>query len=451
VSDARIRVLIAEDEPQLGGLLETFLASRGFSPVLVRDGRRALERLLAEPFDVAILDIVMPELDGLAVLRQLREEPLPPEVIVSSGIGTVDTAIAAIKLGAYDYLPKPYRMTEIEALVRRAHEKRQLVRVDALRRRRRAMNPGVGELRTSSPELQAILATVEPVAAQAGPVCLVGERGTGKVLVARALHRMSGRPGPLVELRCADLPAARHEAELVGRDAAEPADRRAGAVELAAGGTLFVADVERLDARAQARLLTLLEEGSFARVDGQRVRRSDARVVVATSMALPDAVAARLVRPDLAQHLLARVIPLPPLRQRKGDIRLLAEKFLAEMGGALPPRLTDAAAEALERYPWPGNVEELRVVLARAVLLSGGAPIQPRDLALGEAPGPRPAPHAVPASLEEVERRHISEVLAHVGWHQGRAAQLLGISAKTLYRKIREFGLERPRAGALTR
>ncbi|MBI3791743.1 MAG: response regulator, partial [Gemmatimonadetes bacterium] len=135
MTDARIKVLIAEDEPQLGGLLETFLTGRGFAATLVRDGRRALERLLAEPFDVAILDIVMPELDGLAVLRQLREEPLPPEVIVSSGIGTVDTAIAAIKLGAYDYLPKPYRMTEIEALVRRAHEKRQLVRSEVLRRR----------------------------------------------------------------------------------------------------------------------------------------------------------------------------------------------------------------------------------------------------------------------------------------------------------------------------
>jgi two-component system NtrC family response regulator len=450
VSDARIRVLIAEDEPQLGGLLETFLTGRGCTTVLVRDGRAALERLLTDPFDVAIVDIVMPELDGLAVLRQLREEPLPPEVIVSSGIGTVDTAIAAIKLGAYDYLPKPYRMTEIEALVRRAFEKRQLVRAEALRRQRRVAPTGLGEFRTTTPELQAVLATVEPLAREAGPICLFGERGTGKALVARALHRMSGRNGAFVEMRCADIPAARHEADLVGRESSDPAERRVGVVELAAGGTLFLADVERLDPRAQQRLLTLLDEGTFTRVDGTRVRRSDLRLVAATSLALADATAARSLRPDLAARLGAQIIALPPLRHRRGDIRLLADKFLAEIGGATPPRLTEAAGEALERYGWPGNVQELRAVLERAVLLAGGAPIQPRDLALAEGVGPRPAP-APPVSLEEVERRHIAEVLAHVGWHQGRAAQVLGISAKTLYRKIREYGLERPHAGALTR
>ena len=448
--EARIRVLIAEDEPQLGALLETFLTQRGCSTVLVRDGRAALERLLTDPFDVAIVDIVMPELDGLAVLRQLREEPLPPEVIVSSGIGTVDTAIAAIKLGAYDYLPKPYRMTEIEALVRRAFEKRQLVRAEALRRQRRSTPVGLSEFRTTTPELQHVLATVEPMAHEPGPICLFGERGTGKALVARALHRMSGRNGAFVEMRCGDLLPAKHEAELVGREAGAPAERRIGWVELAAGGTLFLADLERLEPRAQQRLLAIIDESTYTRVDATRLRRCDVRVVAATSLALADAVAARSLRPDLASRLGARVIALPPLRQRRGDIRLLADKFLAEIGGANPPRLTEAAGEALERYGWPGNVQELRAVLERAVLLAGGAPIQPRDLALADGVGPRPAP-APPVSLEEVERRHIAEVLAHVGWHQGRAAEVLGISAKTLYRKIREYGLERPHAGALTR
>ena len=348
MSDTRIRVLIGEEDPQLGGLLETFLSGRGCAPVLVRDGRTALERLLSEPFDVAILDIVMPELDGLAVLRQLREEPLPPEVIISSGIGTVDTAIAAIKLGAYDYLPKPYRMTEIEALVRRAFEKRLLVRADALRRRRRATPLGLGEFRTSTPELLAVLSLVEPLAPTVEPVCVLGERGTGKLLVARALHRMSGRTGPFVEMRCGDVQPARHEAELVGQDAADPAARRLGAMELAAGGTLFLADIERLEPRAQLRLLTLLDEGIFVRAEGHRVRHADVRIVVATSLALADATVARTMRADLAARLGARVIALPPLRHRRGDIRLLAEKFLAETGGMNPPRLTEPAAEALE-------------------------------------------------------------------------------------------------------
>lgn len=450
MSEARIRVLIAEEEPQLGSLLETFLSGRGCTTVLVRDGRSALERLLAEPFDVAIVDIVMPELDGLAVLRQVREEPLPPEVIISSGVGTVDTAIAAIKLGAYDYLPKPYRMTEIEALVRRAFEKRQLVRAEVLRQRRHPAAPGLGEFRTITAELQAVLALVEPLARDAAPVCLLGERGTGKVLVARAIHRLSGRTGAFVEVRCGDLGAAHHEAEVAGRDAPSSAERQPGAIELAAAGTLFLADVERLDPRAQLRLVTLIDEGTFTRVDGTRVRRADVRLVAATSMALADAAAARSLRVDLASRLGARVIAMPPLRHRRGDIRLLAEKFLGEIGGANPPRLTEAAFEALERYGWPGNVQELRAVLERATLLAGGAPIQPRDLALADGAGPRPVP-VPPASLEDMERRHITDVLVHVGWHQGRAAQLLGISAKTLYRKIREYGLERPHAGTLTR
>ena len=212
----------------------------------------------------------------------------------------------------------------------------------------------------------------------------------------------------------------------------------------------FLADVERLDPRAQLRLVTLIDEGTFTRVDGTRVRRADVRLVAATSMALADAAAARSLRVDLASRLGARVIAMPPLRHRRGDIRLLAEKFLGEIGGANPPRLTEAAFEALERYGWPGNVQELRAVLERATLLAGGAPIQPRDLALADGAGPRPVP-VPPASLEDMERRHITDVLVHVGWHQGRAAQLLGISAKTLYRKIREYGLERPHAGTLTR
>ena len=221
-------------------------------------------------------------------------------------------------------------------------------------------------------------------------------------------------------------------------------------MELAAGGTLFLADIERLEPRAQLRLLTLLDEGIFVRAEGHRVRHADVRVVVATSLALADATVARTMRADLAARLGARVIALPPLRHRRGDIRLLAEKFLAETGGMNPPRLTEPAAEALERYGWPGNVQELRAVLERAVLLAGGAPIQPRDLALTEATGPRPVA-AAPSTLEEMERRLIAEALAFVGWHQGKAAQLLGVSAKTLYRKMREFKLERPRASAMAR
>ncbi len=448
-----IRVLIAEDEPHLGTILEQFLVARGFSVAKARDGLRALDLLRLEQFDVALLDIMMPGLDGLEVLRQVREDPLPPEVIIITGNGTIETAISALKLGAYDFLSKPYRMAEIEVLVRRAWEKRVLARDNArlhsLRARREHGGDTAPAFLTRHAPLQAVLALVQRVAPSTSPVLITGDAGTGKDLIARLLHHWSGRAhAPFVDLNCAALVEQGLETELFGveRGAFPGADRRTiGLLELATGGTLYLDNVADLDPRLQAKLLRAIETGSFYRVGGSQKVDVDVRIVAATTRDPGRLVASGAMREDFLHRINTIRIQLPPLRERVTDVPLLAEHFLARFGGAAPARLTPEAVAVLERYRWPGNVRELRNVMERAALLASNGVIEARDLPLGlDVGGAARATPVQSLTLGELERRHIEAVLMRTGWHQGRAAELLGISPKTLYRKIREFGFRRP-------
>ena len=450
-----IRVLLAEDEPHLGTILEQFLSARGFNVVIVRDGRAALERLRAEPFDVALLDIMMPEIDGLEVLRLVREDPFPPEIIIITGNGTVETAISALKLGAYDFLTKPYRMAEIEALVRRAWEKRVLTRDNARMQSRLKRAEASSTFITQYAPMTAVLSLVERVASSASPVLITGDSGTGKDLVARLLHAHSDHAsGPFVGLNCAVLTESMIETELFGveRGAFPGAnERKLGLLELATGGTLYLDGVADLDLKLQGKLLRALETGAFYRFGGSQKVETSVRIVAATNRDLNRMVAAGQFREDFLHRINAIRVALPPLRERSVDIAPLAEFFLEQFGGPTPPRLTDEALTSLERYRWPGNVRELRNVIERAVLLSTDGTITARDLPLGAESGTtaRVTPTA-PLTLMELERRHIQDVLDRTGWHQGRASELLGISPKTLYRKIREFGFQRPsRLGVL--
>jgi DNA-binding NtrC family response regulator len=449
---APIRVLIAEDEPHLGTILEQFLAARGFSVASARDGHRALDLLRLEQFDVALLDIVMPGMDGLEVLREVRQDPLPPEVIIITGNGTVETAIAALKLGAYDFLSKPYRMAEIEVLVRRAWEKRVLARDNArlhTLQSRREQGDGAPAFITAYAPLQAVMTLVERVAPSTSPVLISGDSGTGKDLVARLLHHWSGRAGaPFVDLNCAALAEQGLETELFGVEKgafAGAETRKLGLLELATGGTLYLDNVNDLDLRLQAKLLRALETGRFYRVGGSQKVDVDVRVVAATTRDLGRMVANGDMREDFLHRINTIRVQLPTLRERVTDVALLAEHFLTRFGGPTPPRLTGEAVAVLERYRWPGNVRELRNVMERAALLATGGLIEARDLPLGVDIGA--AARATPTqllSLGEMERRHIESVLLRTGWHQGRASELLGISPKTLYRKIREYGFQRP-------
>jgi DNA-binding NtrC family response regulator len=444
-----IKVLIAEDEENLGAILESFLTGRGHHVTMTRDGRAALGALRAESFDVALLDIVMPELDGLEVLRQVRDEPAPPEVIIITGNGTIETAITAMKLGAYDYLSKPYRMAEIDVLVRRAWEKKQLAKENAMLQTRLSRVDAVPEILTRDPGMQSVLTLVERVAKSDSPVLISGESGTGKELVARALHRLSTRSaGALVDINCAAIAENLMESELFGHEKGAftgALARKTGLFELAAGGTMFMDEIGELDPKLQGKLLRALELGSFFRVGGTQKVEVNVRIVAATNKDLAAAVNEGGFRQDLYYRINTINVDLPPLRDRVIDIPMLADHFLRKYGGATPPRLTQEAIEVMQKYRWPGNIRELRNVIERAVLLANGGVIHAHDLPLAASEPTTPGNNGAQLSLADLERRHIERILGESNWHQGRAAGLLGISSKTLYRKIREYGLQRPK------
>jgi two-component system response regulator AtoC len=447
VNDTKIKVLVAEDEVHLGQILSTFLGGRGYAVQTVTDGRAALDSLRAEAYDVALLDIVMPELDGLEVLKQIRADADPPEVIIITGNGTIETAISAMKLGAYDYMAKPYRMAEIDVLVRRAWEKRRLARENVLLQSQLERAGGAGDIDTQYPPMLAVLDVVKRVAPSDSPVLISGESGTGKELVAHMLHRTSGRSGPFVDVSCAALSEGMLESELFGheRNAFAGADeRKLGLMELAAGGTLFLDEISELSPKLQGKLLRALEQRSFYRVGGTQKVEVDVRVLAATNRDLAARVTDGLFRDDLFYRVNAISVELPPLRERVVDIPLLARQFLKQFGKASPPTLSADALELLSKYSWPGNVRELRNVIERAVLVAQGPQIRAADLPL-QLPGATPTPVSSPViSLAELERRHIETVLHNTNWHQGKAATALGISSKTLYRKIREYNFRRP-------
>jgi two-component system response regulator AtoC len=448
VSDSKIKVLVAEDEVQLGQILANFLSGRGCAVRTVADGRAALDALRAEAYDVALLDIVMPELDGLEVLKQVRAEADPPEVIIITGNGTIETAISAMKLGAYDYMAKPYRMAEIDVLVRRAWEKRRLARENVLLQSQLERAGGAGEIDTQYAPLQAVLEMIARVAPSDSPVLISGESGTGKEIVAHMLHRLSGRSGPFVDVGCAALSEGMLESELFGheRGAFPGADeRKLGLMELAAGGTLFLDGIAELSPKLQGKLLRALDQLSFYRVGGTQKVEVDVRILAATNRDLAACVNEGTFRDDLFYRVNTIAIELPALRDRAVDIPLLARRFLQQFGKANPPTLAPDAIDLLGRYPWPGNVRELKNVIERAVLLARGPLIRASDLTLQLPSSDSVERAAGPAiSLAELERRHIESVLHETSWHQGRAATALGISSKTLYRKIREYGFRRP-------
>lgn len=443
----RIRILVAEDEANLAQILSTFLVGRGHHVLTVGDGRAALQALQASTYDVALLDIVMPEMDGLEVLRHLREDSDAPEVIIITGNGTIETAISAMKLGAYDYMSKPYRMAEIDVLVRRAWEKRQLARENKVLTTRLSRVDGNPEIQTRDAQMQSVLGMIERAAASDSPVLLTGESGTGKELAARALHRLSGRAGPLVDLNCAVITEGAAESELFGFErgaaGAGVSARKSGHLELAASGTLFLDEVSELESRLQGKLLRALEQGSFFRVGGTQKVEVDVRIVTATNRDLPALVKEGRFRDDLFYRINAITIHLPPLRERTEDVPLLVEHFLKVFGGASPPSLAPDALEALQAYNWPGNVRELRNVMERAVLLAAGGEVRASELPLGQSTAAATLVGGT-VTLADLERRHIEAVLRQTQWHQGRAAAALGISSKTLYRKIREYNFRRP-------
>ncbi|PYN06843.1 MAG: sigma-54-dependent Fis family transcriptional regulator [Candidatus Rokuibacteriota bacterium] len=437
-----IRVLVADDESRLRELLVRELGRKGHEVEGVSDGEAALTRLRDAAYDIVILDMKMPRKEGIEVLRELSAFPEHPQVIVMTGFQEVATAVEAMKLGAYDYLTKPTKIEELDVVIRKAAEKGQLLRDNhALRAHAAGAAPFSGIL-TKSPRMHDVMRVVERVAPTDSAVLVLGESGTGKELVARAIHERSPRAQrPFVPIHCGALPREVLESELFGHEkgaftgaiAAKP-----GLIDLADGGTLLLDEIGEMEPDSQVKLLRAIETGMFFRVGSTRSRTVDVRIVASTNRDLAEAMKSGEFRQDLYYRINTITVTLPPLRERPEDIALLAQHFVEANAAYGAKRLSAAALAALEAYPWPGNVRELLHAIERAVILSRGEEIQPSDLppeVLGAA-APSPVVGVAGASLETIERQHIVATLRQVSGHRGKAAALLAIDPKTLYRKI---------------
>jgi DNA-binding NtrC family response regulator len=466
------RILIAEDEANLRMVLQKELERLGYRVQVAPDGEAALRKLEESNVDVLLCDINMPRIDGMEVLRRVHERPNPPEVIMLTGQATVETAVEAMKLGAYDYLTKPYSITELDVRVKQAAEKRRL-RVDNLRLREQlARQSGLPNIVSVSEAMKEAVRLVERVAPSEASVLITGESGTGKELIAHAIHRLSTRSeGSFIDINCAAFQESLLESELFGYEAGAfsgAKGRKLGLIELADGGTLFLDEVTELPAQLQAKLLRAIETRTFFRVGGVRKVEVNVRIVAATNRNLDSVVADGVFRSDLLYRINGFQIDLAPLRERPEDIEPLARYLLDSVGGTTPPELEPQAMDAMRAYSWPGNVRQLKNCLERAVILSNNGRITISELppevvrpAVPAAALTTPASQhganagpgsfgsstgSSPTSLRDVERQQILAALEQTGWHRGKTAEILGISPSTLYRRLRDYNLEsRPR------
>ncbi len=441
----KIRVLVADDERNLRELMVRELGRKGHEVEAVGDGAAALERLQETSYDVAVLDMKMPKKEGIEVLRELQALAEPPQVIVMTGFQEVGTAVEAMKLGAYDYLTKPTKIEELDIVIRKAAEKGQLLRDNVALRAHAPGGEPAGGILTKSPAMHEALRIVDRVAPTDSAVLILGESGTGKELVARAIHERSQRAArPFVPIHCGALPREVFESELFGHEKGAftgAIGTKPGLVELADGGTLFLDEIGEMESDSQVKLLRALETGTFFRVGGTRPRRVDVRLVAATNRDLGEAMRAGEFRQDLYFRINTIALRLPPLRERREDIALLAGHFVGANASYGAKRLSPRALAALEAYDWPGNVRELLHAIERAVILSRADEIQPEDLPPEVVGAPAPAAASPGGSLEQMERQHIVATLRQVGGHRGKAAALLAIDPKTLYRKILAYGI----------
>ncbi len=459
------RLLIAEDEANLRLVLQKELQRLGYRVQAAPDGEAALRKLEESNVDVLLCDINMPRMDGMELLRRIHERPNPPEVIMLTGQGTIETAVEAMRIGAYDYLTKPYSINELDVRVRQAAEKRRL-RVDnqRLRAQLERQSP-LPEIVSVSDAMGEAIRLVERVAPSDASVLITGESGTGKELIAHAIHRLSNRAnGSFIDLNCAAFQESLLESELFGYEAGAFSGakaRKLGLIELADGGTLFLDEVTELPPNLQAKLLRAIETRTFFRVGGVRKVEVNVRIVAATNRNLDAVIGNGSFRSDLLYRINGFQIHLVPLRDRPEDIEPLTSHIIKQLGGPHPLEITAETMSALIDYAWPGNVRQLRNCLERAILLANDNRITPNELppevrgmttglvaATAYSPGVSPsAPsnggESPPTSLADVERQQIIAALEQTGWHRGKAAEILGISPSTLYRRLRDYNLER--------
>jgi DNA-binding NtrC family response regulator len=458
--DSAVKVLIVEDEPHaLMGLAE-LISGWGYRAETARDGIEGWEKALSWNPAIVVTDLKMPRLDGIGLLTRLTAEDSGLEanvvVVVLTAMGSIELAVDAMKLGAYDFLQKPVDATRLRTILANATRQRETeIELEVARRRLRetgVLGPLVGKSR----QMREVFGTIEQIAPSNVSVLITGESGTGKELVARTLHELSPRKTrPFVAVNCAAIPETLIESEIFGHEKGAftgAAERRAGCFELAHGGTLLLDELGEMPAGTQAKLLRVLEERKVRRLGGRAEQEVDVRVLAATNQDPGQAVAQGRLRPDLFYRLNVFHIAMPPLREHREDLPALAEAMLKEMNLKHGRRVSGVAASMLDRmtgYDWPGNARELRNVIERAVILCpDGAPLDaghlPPGFAMAQAPVAQSmdegvVPVRVGSTVDEAERMLIERTLEATGQNRTRAAEILGVSLKTLHNKLKEY------------
>jgi DNA-binding NtrC family response regulator len=438
------RILIVDDELVVRDSLGKWFTSEGYTARPVASGREALETIGQMDFDIALLDIKMPGMDGMELQARLREADPDLLVVIMTGYASVDTAVQALKRGAYDYITKPVDPDELSHLVEKALEHRRTHReVVRLRENLSEASPGT-ELIGKSPAIRKVVELIEMVAPTEATVLITGESGTGKEVVARAIHAAGPRRYmPMVTIHCGALTETLLESELFGHEKGAFTGaqyRKKGKFEVADGGTVFLDEISDISLKTQTDLLRVLQEKEIVRVGGNQQIKVDFRAIAATNKNLETLVKSGSFRPDLYYRLHVFCIDLPPLRDRREDIPLLVNHFLNKfcMATSRPvPQISAEALEVLMRYDWPGNVRELENAVERALVVGRSTEIRPNDLAFQF--------HTDATShgrtLEDVEQAHIERILRETQHNLSRAARILDIDRTTLYNKLRKYGL----------
>jgi len=443
-------ILVIDDEGTMRDSCRQTLCRDGNRVEVAEDGSRGLSMLGTESFDIVILDLKMPGLSGMEVLKRIKESNPAAVVVVMTGYATIELAIDAMKNGAYDFIPKPFTPDTLRMIVRRALEKRELALENFLLRDQLRVSFGPDVVVGRSESMKKVEELIRKVGPTDSTVLISGESGTGKELVARAIHRASmRRDKPFVVVDCGSLVENLFESELFGHVKGSFTGATAtkyGRFELANGGTLFFDEIGNIGINIQTKLLRVLQEREITKVGSSQVVKVDVRIVAATNEDLHEAVKAGTFRDDLFYRLSVVPIALPPLRARRGDIALLVNHFLNKYNAKRRKgivAISDQAMKALVEYDWPGNVRELENAIERAVVLAENDVIGPSDLLYYGRMTARSAGLGAyqVRRLEEVERDHIEKALAIFNGHKGRTAEALGIDRKTLRTKLKRYGI----------
>jgi len=439
-------ILVVDDEPKITLLLEGELSDDGHEVVVANDGDAAMRLVGARRFDVVVTDLRLGGADGLAVLRRAKQADPSIVVLLMTAYATVQTAVAAMKEGAADYLEKPLNFEKLRLVIERSLESRRLAQENLrLRERVRAGDVGADTMvRGESRAMAAVMALVDKVAPTDATVLLTGESGTGKEVVARAIHELSARrEHSLVAVNCAALSETLLESELFGHEKGsftDAVDRKLGWFEVAGRGTIFLDEIAEMRPSTQAKLLRVLEDRRFHRLGGSEIIEARARVIAATNRDLAREIADGRFREDLFYRLNVFPIELPPLRARREDLAELCGHFF-ERAGYQGPGLRADARDALMGYDWPGNLRELRNVIERAVILAGDGPVTRAEVHIPERRAAPGVGAGGAATLSEQEESMIRDALAKAGGNKSKAARLLGITRRALYGRLEKYGI----------